>query len=126
MEYKPLTDNQISLLEDSIRYDISQDANGAIGRSLANRLNEFFGENIPNTVSLDEKKLMFYNIINSVNPKILYDKLPRIKFKGIFGKLKKAGYKGPDGEGMKNYSKMDEAQMWNYFSQIKKDLDIFS
>ena len=126
MEYRPLTVEQKEVLEESIEYDLNTDFSGSRGPSLANRLHEVFGENIPNIMSLNKKKLRFYEIITSRDSKFIYNRMKRRNFRGIFGKLERAGYKGPEGLGMKDSSKMDVAQMWDYYTVIRKDLDIFS
>ena len=126
MEYRPLTDEQRTILVESINYNPNEDFNGFKGISLANRLNKEFEENVPNLVSLDLKKLKFYEIINSKNPKVLYSKISRRELKGILGKLKKGGYKNPEGEEMKDYLNMESSEIWNYYSELRKELNIFS
>ncbi len=125
-QYKPLNKVQINLLEDAIKYSSSEDSNGSDGNDLAAKLNEQFDKNPPKISQLTKEKIIQYNIIASVDVKELYRTVSRKKFKGLFGRLKKAGYKGPDEKGMKNYSNMTDVEMWNYFSEIRKDLNIFS
>jgi len=125
MEYKPLTTEQRELLKESIQYNPDTDFNGAKGTSLADRLGKGFGENIPRISFLTEKKIEFYEIINSIDSTILYNKMQRTLFRGVFGKLKKAGYRCPDGSEMKDYNKMDTGQMWGYHGELKEELDIF-
>jgi len=126
MEYISLTTEQREILVESIRYDPNTDFNGCRGPSLANRLDKEFEGKIPRICSLTEEKLKFYEIINSIDPKILYNKMQRTLFKGLFGRLKKAGYKGSGESEMKNYKNMDTCQMWGYYMELRKELDIFS
>jgi len=72
---------------------------------------------------LEDATLKYKSILGEYNPKSLYRNLPRQQFKGLFGRLKKAGYQGPEGEGMKDYSGMSVEQMWSYFSEIRRDLE---
>ena len=125
MKYKPLTDYQKQILEDALKYDPDTDSNGFIGKSLADRLKESFGEVVPKIIPLNEKKLKFYNTFVSVNPQTLYNSKETKQFKRFFNKLKQKGYNGPDDKGMKNYDKMSWVEMWDYYSEIRKDLDIF-
>ena len=95
MEYRKIIDNQINLLEDAMNYNPSEDHTGAKGRSLADLLNIVFKGNLPKISTLTKKKIIQYNIIASENSLVLYNQMKKQKFKRIFGKLKKAGYKGP-------------------------------
>lgn len=126
MEYRPLTTEQKKVLEESIEYNPDEDYNDSKGHSLANRLDKEFEGDVPKISPLTKKKLRFYEIITSKDPKFIYNRMKKRDFRGIFGKLERAGYKGPKGLGMKDYSKMDVAQRWDYYTVIRKDLDIFS
>ena len=126
MEFIHLTDKQIDALKKSITYDSSGDPNGAQGKSLANLLENSFSGKIPKIIGLTKKKINCYQIIASEDYKALYNQMQRNRFKSLFSKLKKAGYKGINEEGMKSYANMTEVQMWNYFSSIRDDINIFS
>lgn len=126
MVEKALTLFQLRLLEDAMKYNSNEDSNGAIGNSLAETLTKAFGDNIPNTSSLTEEKLRFYNTFASISSQQLYNSPEIQKFKTLFNKLKKAGYNGPQDTGMKDYKDMGWIESWSYYSEIKKDLDVFS
>ena len=125
MEYKPLTDYQKQILKAALNYNSDTDYNNSIGRSLADRLRQAFGEITPKTTTLNEKKLKFYNAFVSIKPQALYNSKKTRQFKRLFSRLKQEGYKGPDDKGMKNYNKMNWTEIWDYYSEIRKDLDIF-
>lgn len=126
MKYKPLNAMQRNVLLEAIKYDPDEDYRGDKGISKADVLESAFGGDVPKIMGLTEKKICLYDIINSKDPKILYSKMQKRQFKGLFGKLKEAGYRGANQTGMKDYSKMNEAEMWGYYWELRRELNIFS
>lgn len=125
MENIPFNPDQKRILLDAINYNPDEDFRGDRGLSLANLLETSFDGVAPKIMGLTEKKIEFYEIINSKDIRVLYSRMRKRDFKGIFGKLKKSGYTGADGNGMKNYLNMTPVEMLNYYMQLRKELNIF-
>jgi hypothetical protein len=125
MEYRPLNAEQRNVLLKAIEYTSDEDYRGDKGIVWAGILDKSFGGDVPKIIGLTEKKIEFYDIINSKDPRILNSRVRKKDFKGLFGKLKKAGYKGSGEKGMKNYFNMTEIEMLNYYRELRSELDIF-
>ena len=123
-----------SILERYLDYEPDEDFNGSQGLKLADDITRVFGsqqglKKYQRTVEESKsqqnsgKENKYNEILNTYPGKVLLKEMNRTKFKGIFGRLKKEGYVHSDGKEMRDYNRMSNVEMWNYYWEIRKGLD---
>jgi hypothetical protein len=124
------------ILERYLNYDPDEDFNGSQGLKIADEITRVFGsqeslkryqKTIEGEVKSQEnsdKENKYKEILNLYPKRVLLREMNRTKFKGIFGRLKKEGYIHSDGKEMKNYNRMSNSEMWNYYNKISSDLNL--
>jgi len=112
-----------SLLKEYLHYNPENDPNGAYGISLTDWAIERYGsiENAPKLIKINKEKNSLektLEILNKTHPKNLIHFGNGKVFDNLFEKLKKAGVD------IKDYSRMDGTQKWNYYISLMKNFNL--
>ena len=110
------------LLEDHQNYDAEKDPSGAYGRSLVDSVFQKYGRYDVNNIIKEEKEKEQWKEWREIAfrrfpPLLPGDTILVRELKARFKELREAGYD------VKSYSKLTKSESWDYFREIKKNIN---